>query len=45
MWVVFDWDDKGWASFVSDPDLPAILHKAGRVGAPQASELGGRYDA
>ena len=23
VWVVFDWDDAGWQSFVSDPDGPA----------------------
>lgn len=45
VWALFDWDEQGWASFVTDPDVPAILHAAGHVGAPQAAVLGGRYDA
>ncbi|MFN8146081.1 MAG: hypothetical protein U0R76_01335 [Candidatus Nanopelagicales bacterium] len=45
VWVLFDWDEQGWASFVTDPDVPAILHAAGHVGAPQAAVLGGQYDA
>jgi hypothetical protein len=45
VWVLFDWDAAGWQSFVSDPAVPAILHEAGHVGAPQAAELGGAYSA
>ena len=45
VWVIFDWDETGWKSFVSDPDVPAILKAAGHVGAPQAAVLGGQYDA
>jgi hypothetical protein len=45
VWVIFDWDEQGWANFVSDPAVPAILHAAGHIGAPQAAVLGGRYDA
>lgn len=45
VWVLFDWDPEGWQSFVSDPDVPAILQEAGHVGRPQPAELGGRYDA
>ena len=45
VWVIFDWDEKGWASFVSDPSVPPILHAAGHVGVPQAAVLGGQYDA
>jgi hypothetical protein len=43
--VLFDWDAEGWQKFVSDPEVPAILREAGRMGKPQAAELGGRYDA
>src|SRR5215212_2376306 len=25
VWVLFDWDEAGWAAFVSDPEVPAIL--------------------
>ena len=43
VWVLFDWDGAGWQSFVSDPDVPAILQEAGHKGKPQAAELGGQY--
>jgi hypothetical protein len=45
VWALFDWNAEGWQNFVSDPDVPAILHEAGHVARPQAAELGGRYDA
>jgi len=45
VWVVFDWDEKGWQSFVSDPDVAAIFQEAGSKGKPQAAESGGQYDA
>jgi hypothetical protein len=45
VWVLFDWDADGWQSFVSDPDVPAILQEAGHKSRPQAAELGGQYDA
>jgi hypothetical protein len=45
VWVLFDWDLEGWQSFVSDPDIPALLQMAGHVGRPQAAELVGHYDA
>lgn len=45
VWVIFDWDEKGWASFVSDPAVPAIMQRAGHIGVPQAAVFGGRYDA
>ncbi len=45
VWVLFDWDLEGWKSFVSDPEVPAVLQEAGHVGRPQVAELGGSYDA
>jgi hypothetical protein len=45
MWAIFDWDEQGWQSFVSDPEVPPILQRAGRKGRPQAAQLAGRYDA
>lgn len=45
VWVIFDWDEAGWMSFVSDPEVPAILQEAGHKGKPQAAELCGRYEA
>jgi hypothetical protein len=29
VWALFDWDLEGWKSFVSDPEVPAVLRKAG----------------
>jgi hypothetical protein len=45
VWVLFDWDAEGWQSFVSDPEVPAILQAAGHVGKPQAAEINGRYES
>ena len=39
VWVIFDWDDAGWASFVSDPEVPPIMQQAGHKTKPQAAEL------
>ena len=43
VWALFDWDMEGWQSFVSDPEVPAILKEAGHVGVPQAARLAGTY--
>ena len=45
VWAIFDWDEKGWQSFVSDPDVPPIMKEAGHRGKPAAAELAGRCDA
>ena len=45
VWAIFDWDAAGWQSFVSDPEVPGIMQKAGHKGKPQAYEYGGRYEA
>ncbi|MGH3268679.1 MAG: hypothetical protein ACRDN1_06350 [Trebonia sp.] len=45
VWALFNWDMEGWQSFVSDPEVPAMLQEAGHVGRPQVAELGGTYDA
>ena len=45
VWAIFDWDEQGWQSFVSDPEVPPILQEAGHKGRPQAAELLGQYDA
>ena len=45
VWALFDWDGEGWTSFVSDPDVPAILQEAGHVGKPQAAEILGQNNA
>ena len=45
VWVVFDWDEKGWESFVSDPTVPPVMKEAGHKSRPQAAVLGGRCGA
>jgi hypothetical protein len=45
VWVLFDWDEKGWQSFVSDPEVPPIMKEAGHKTKPQAAVLGGQYHA
>jgi hypothetical protein len=45
VWVIFDWDEQGWASFVSDPTVPPIMKEAGHKSKPQAAQLAGRCDA
>ena len=43
--VIFDWDEKGWQSFVSDPEVPPIMKEAGHKSRPQAATLAAKYDA
>jgi hypothetical protein len=45
VWVIFDWDEQGWQSFVGDPEVPPIMREAGHKGPPQAAQLAGRVDA
>jgi hypothetical protein len=45
VWVVFDWDEQGWQSFVSDPEVPPIIQEAGHKSPPQAATLAGRCHA
>jgi hypothetical protein len=39
VWALFDWDEQGWMSFVSDPEVPPILKAAGHLSKPQAASL------
>ena len=39
VWVVFDWDQQGWQSFVSDPEVPPVMKEAGHKTRPQALTL------
>src|SRR5215213_5599076 len=41
VWVLFDWDDEGWQSFVSDTEVPPVLKEAGHKGPPQVAAPGG----
>jgi hypothetical protein len=45
MWVLFEWDEEGWANFVSDPEVPPILKEAGHLSKPQTGSLLGQYRA
>jgi len=45
VWALFDWDEAGWASFVSDPTVPPVLKEAGHIGKPEAALLLGSYQA
>jgi hypothetical protein len=45
VWVIFDWDEDGWRSFVSDPEVPPIMKEAGHTSKPQALSLAGQCDA
>jgi hypothetical protein len=44
VWVIFDWDEKGWQSFVSDPEVPVVLKDAGHTSKPQSLALAARCD-
>jgi hypothetical protein len=45
VWALFDWDEEGWMSFVSDPEVPPILKDAGHLAKPQAASLLRSFDA
>jgi hypothetical protein len=45
VWVIFDWDEQGWQSFVSDPTVPPIMKQAGHKAKPQAATFATRCDA
>jgi hypothetical protein len=44
LWVVFDWDEDGYASLLSDPEIPAIFQEAGLQGIPEKAELAREHD-
>jgi len=43
--VLFDWDDDGYGSLMSDPEVPAIFQEAGLQGRPEKAELVREHDA
>ena len=45
VWALFEWDEQGWAAFVSDPDVPPILKEAGHLGKPESATFLGQYEA
>ena len=45
VWALFDWDEQGWAAFVSAPEVPPILKEAGHLGKPESAAFLGQYEA
>ena len=46
VWAIFDWDEAGWQSFTSDPEVPAIFQEAGFTqGPPKSAEFLRDHDA
>ena len=45
VWVIFDWDEKGFQSFATDPDVAPILKEAGHKSRPQTLALAGSCGA
>jgi hypothetical protein len=45
VWVLFDWDEDGWAAFVSDPEVLPIIKEAGHLDKPQSAAFVGSYRA
>ena len=45
VWGVFDWDEQGWQSFVSDPEVPPIMKEAGHKSRPLAAQFAGECHA
>ena len=45
VWVLFDWDEAGWANFVSDPEVLPIIKEAGHLDKPVAALFLGTYRA
>ncbi len=45
VWVVFDWDEEGWQSFIADPEVPAIFQEGGLQGKPAAAEFVRAHDS
>jgi hypothetical protein len=45
VWVIFDWDEAGWTSFVSDPEVPPVMKEAGHTSKPQSIALAATCDA
>jgi hypothetical protein len=45
VWVLFDWDEEGFASFLGDPEVPPIIKEAGHKSRPQPAAFAGKYDS
>ena len=42
VWVLFDWKEERFQSFLSAPEVPPIIQEAGHKSRPQAAEFGGQ---
>jgi len=45
VWALFDWDEAGWAAFVSDPSVPPVLKAAGHLTKPESAAFLATFDA
>jgi len=45
VWALFDWDEAGWAAFVSDPSVPPVLKEAGHLTKPESAAFLATFDA
>jgi hypothetical protein len=45
VWVVFDMDEEGYNSLLSDPEMPAIFQEAGLQGRPETAGFARELDA
>jgi len=45
VWVIFDWDEQGWQSFVADPEVPPIMKRAGHTTKAQPAQFAFRCGA
>jgi len=45
LWLVFDWDEKGWQNFISDPEFSEIIREAGLEGRPTLAKFAGQASA
>lgn len=45
VWAVFDWDEEGFQSFVSDPEMAPILEEGGVKGRPQLVKPADKFDS
>jgi hypothetical protein len=45
VWVIFDWDEQGWQSFVSDPEVPPIMKAAGHKSRALPAQFAGHCNA
>ena len=45
VWALYDWDEEGLRSFLSDPEAPAIIQEAGYKRTLQPAEFVAQYDS